>query len=126
MLDVRGAGGAGGEAIDPVLYFWDERMAASGTLRARWLTEGVVIKDEPHFLAGWEVMTNWQRNDAHGRFNLPSADFAILDKQGRLVVLELKMRVRSPGDCWGTLSGDEHGYPAGRVVYSRQTCEAFG
>src|ERR1035437_6513351 len=25
MLDVRGAGGAGGEAIDPMLYFWDER-----------------------------------------------------------------------------------------------------
>jgi hypothetical protein len=68
-------------------------------LRARWLTGGVVINDEPHFLAGWEVMTNWQRNDAHGRFDLPSADFVLLDKQGRLVVLELKMRVRSPGDC---------------------------
>jgi len=68
-------------------------------LRARWLTEGIVIHEEPLFLAGWEVMTNWQRNDAHGRFNLPSADFVLLDKQGRLVVLELKMRVRSPGDC---------------------------
>ena len=68
-------------------------------LRSRWLIDGVLVKDEPHFLAGWEVMTNWQRNQAHGRFDLPSADFVLLDKQGRLVVLELKMRIRSPGDC---------------------------
>ena len=65
-------------------------------LQSRWLTEGVVIHEEPHFLAGWEVMTNWQRNDSHGRFNLPSAHFVLLDKQGRLVVMELKMSIRSP------------------------------
>jgi hypothetical protein len=77
-------------------------------LRSGWLTEGVVINDEPHFLAGWEVMTNWQRNDSHGRFNLPSADFVLLDKQGRLVVLELKMRIRSPGDSLRALCQVTH------------------
>lgn len=77
-------------------------------LRSRWLTEGVVINDEPHFLAGWEVMTNWQRNDSHGRFNLPSADFVLLDKQGRLVVMELKMKIRSPGDSLRALCQVTH------------------
>ena len=77
-------------------------------LPSRWLTEGVVINHEPHFLAGWEVMTNWQRNDAHGRFDLPSADFVLLDKQGRLVVLELKMTIRSPGDCLRALCQVTH------------------
>jgi len=60
---------------------------------------GALIDGEPLFLAGWEVMTNWEVNDAHGRFNLPSADFVLLDRQGRLVILELKMGIRSPGEC---------------------------
>lgn len=77
-------------------------------LRSRWLTEGAVINDEPHFLAGWEVMTNWQRNDSHRRFNLPSADFVLLDKQGRLVVMELKMSIRSPGDSLRALCQVTH------------------
>lgn len=77
-------------------------------LRSRWLTDGVVINDEPHLLAGWEVMTNWERNDAHGRFNLPSADFVLLNRRGRLVVLELKMRIRSPGECLRALCQVTH------------------
>jgi len=68
-------------------------------LRRRWLTEGVVIDGEPLFLAGWEVMTNWRVNDAHKEWNRPSADFVLLDRQGRLVVLELKPAIRSPGEC---------------------------
>ena len=67
-------------------------------LRSRWLTEGVVINDEPHFLAGWEVMTNWKVNDAHREWNRPSADFVFLDGQGRLVVMELKREIQSPGE----------------------------
>ena len=77
-------------------------------LRSGWLTEGVVINDVPLFLAGWEVMTNWQRNDSHGRFNLPSADFVFLDEHGQLVVLELKMSIRSPGDCLRALCQVTH------------------
>src|SRR5680860_79577 len=41
MLDVRGAGG---EAIDPMLYFWDERMAASGSPPTTFWS-GVPVRD---------------------------------------------------------------------------------
>ena len=67
-------------------------------LRLSWLTLGAVIDDEPRFMAAWEVMTNWEVNDAHRRWDLPSADFLLLDRHGNLVVLELKLRIRTPGE----------------------------
>lgn len=67
-------------------------------LRRTWLAVGAVIDDEPHLMAAWEVMTNWEVNDARRRWDLPSADFLLLDRHGNLVVLELKTRIRSPGE----------------------------
>jgi len=67
-----------------------------------------VIDGEVLFLAGWEVMTNWEVNDAHKRWDLPSADFVLLDKQGRLVVMELKTAIRGPGDCLRALCQVTH------------------
>lgn len=77
-------------------------------LRGRWLSEGAQIDGEVLFLAGWEVMTNWEVNDAHKRWDLPSADFVLLDKQGRLVVMELKTAIRGPGDCLRALCQVTH------------------
>lgn len=65
-------------------------------LEARWVREGVALDGETLLLVGREVMTNWARNDAHVQWNKPSADFIALDREGRLVVIELKTKITTP------------------------------
>ena len=64
-------------------------------LQHEWASGGPVLHGERLLLVAREIMTDWDTNDAAVRWNLPPVDFVLLDAQGRLVVLELKMRIRS-------------------------------
>lgn len=77
-------------------------------LTREWAERGLTLGGERLFLAAWEVMDNYRVNDAHRGFGRPAADFVFLDSQGRLVVMELKMRVRSPQDSWAVLCQVTH------------------
>ncbi len=70
--------------------------------------QGAVIAGERFFLAAWEVMDNYRINSAQQGFGRPAIDFLLLDSQGRMVALELKMTVRSPRDSWSVLCQVTH------------------
>ncbi|MFW5471059.1 hypothetical protein ACOCJ4_13560 [Knoellia sp. CPCC 206435] len=73
-----------------------------------WVDEGADIGRERLFLAAWEVMDSYRINSAQQGFGRPAVDFLLLDSQGRMVALELKMTVRSPRDCWSVLCQVTH------------------
>lgn len=78
-------------------------------LTARWLERGVVILGgERFFLAAWEVMTNFKINDARRHWNRPSIDFVLLDRTGRLALVELKREVGTPREGWSVLCQVTH------------------
>jgi hypothetical protein len=72
-------------------------------LTAHWINEGVVIDDERHFLAAWEVMDDYRINSAVLGFGRPAIDFLLLDSRGRLLAVELKMRVKTKRESWAVL-----------------------
>jgi hypothetical protein len=98
----------GGPSVQECCASGKSEWQLQKALRRRWLSVGAQMDGEVLFLAGWEVMTNWEVNDAHKRWDLPSADFVLLDKQGRLVVMELKTALRGPGDCLRALCQVTH------------------
>jgi hypothetical protein len=62
-------------------------------LEQLWAQDGIRLGGETLLLAGREVMTDWAKNDSRKAWNKPSVDFVALDRQGRLVVIELKNRI---------------------------------
>lgn len=79
-----------------------------GVLTEEWATPGLTIADERLFLAAWEVMDDWEVNDAQSHWAHPSIDFLFLDVAGRLVATELKRRVRQPREAWSVLCQVTH------------------
>jgi hypothetical protein len=76
-----------------------------------WCRRGAHLDGERLFLflLAWEVMSpSWTFNDSGGKFNEPSADFVFLDRNGRVVVGELKVRLRGPRECWSALCQAAH------------------
>lgn len=93
-----------------------------------WLTtqwsEGVLLDGERYFLAAWEVMfPSWQINDESKKWNEPSIDFLLLDRQGGLIALELKRMVTAPRDAWSVLCQVTHRAQQMRTSYSYDRLE---
>ena len=84
-------------------------MALQKRLTSSWLLRDLVtLNDEPFFLAAWEVMTNFEVNDARRHWAFPSIDFVFLDRGGRMVLVELKREVRTQRDAWNVLCQVTH------------------
>jgi hypothetical protein len=64
-------------------------------LESLWARDGVPAGSDSLLLVGREVMTDWRRNDARRAWNKPSVDFVTLDRQGRLVMIEVKNRINT-------------------------------
>jgi hypothetical protein len=78
-------------------------------LTRRWCSSRpVVLAGERLWLVAWEVMTDYRINDAKRHWALPSVDFVFLDREGRMVVLELKRHVQRPKDAWSVLCQVTH------------------
>ena len=101
-------------------------------LTTAWLSrDTLVLNDEPLFLAAWEVMASYRINDARRHWSEPSIDFLLLDRTGRLVVLELKREVRTPREAWSVLCQVTHrahilasGYEQERLVSAYVDCHS--
>lgn len=77
-------------------------------LTQQWLRDGMRWGSDRLFLAAWEVMDDYRVNSAEHGFGRPAIDFLLLDSSGRLVAVELKMRVRTPRDSWAVLCQVTH------------------
>jgi hypothetical protein len=77
-------------------------------LTQEWVRDGVRLGSERLFLAAWEVMDDYRINSAEHGFGRPAIDFLLLDRSGRLVAVELKMRLSTPRDCWAVLCQVTH------------------
>lgn len=84
-----------------------DRVATEHQLQKRlthtWARAGVHVDGERHFLAAWEVMDDYRINSARLGFGRPAVDFLLLDAQGRVAVVELKMSVRTRRDSLAAL-----------------------
>ncbi len=93
-------------------------------LTTNWLEHDVVVlKQEPFFLAAWEVMTNYRVNDSRRHWNRPSIDFLFLDRAGCMVLLELKREVRTPRDAWSVVCQVTHRAHLLAASYSQSRLE---
>lgn len=73
-----------------------------------WVGDGAVIAGERLFLVAWEVMDNYRIHSAQQGFGRPAIDFVLVDAEGRMVAVELKMSVRSPRESWSVLCQVTH------------------
>lgn len=90
-----------------------------------WLAQDLVLLGgEPLFLLAWEVMTSYRINDSRRHWNEPSIDFLLLDRTGRIVVVELKREVRSPREAWSVLCQVTHRAHALAIGYEQSRLEA--
>jgi hypothetical protein len=72
-------------------------------LTRTWAQDGVQVDGKLHFLAAWEVMDDYRINSAQLGFGRPAIDFLLLDDQGLLTAVELKMSIRTRRDSWAAL-----------------------
>lgn len=100
-------------------------------LTREWVLDGLQLGSELLFLAAWEVMDNYRINSAKRGFGRPAIDFLFLDRSGRLVAVELKMRVRSPRDGWAVLCQVTHrahllaaAFTPERLASAYETCHS--
>lgn len=95
------------------------------TLTASWLAhETVELHDEPFFLVAWEVMTTYKVNDARRHWNAPSIDFVFLDREGRMLLVELKRAVRTPREGWSVVCQVSHRAQALASGFSQRLLES--
>lgn len=98
-------------------------------LTRTWVRDGIRLGGERLFLAAWEVMDDYRINSAKRSFGRPAIDFLLLDRAGRLVAVELKMKVQAPRDCWAVLCQVTHrahllaaAFDTDRLVSASQAC----
>lgn len=78
-------------------------------LTEKWVTDGVLVKGNRHFLVAREVMVpSWRINDPSKHWTEPSIDFLIADEFGRLGAVELKMTVPGERPAWRVLCQVTH------------------
>ncbi|GAB7024121.1 hypothetical protein [Salidesulfovibrio brasiliensis] len=66
-----------------------------------WIDDNLTIDGEPLHLIAREVMPDkWEINDASRTWQYPSIDFMFIDNAHNVWLLELKNRIKAPGDAW--------------------------